>query len=154
MTFRGIFLTMVSFFARLMRAEIFTAYLTTAQEVPSPPTAATGYARVNVNEAAGTLTFVVVFNGLSSNQIASHIHAPAAIGANVGVAINFGAVGGTSGTITGTASITPTQLAQLRAHLGYVNVHSRNSPAARSAVSSAPHGLSTTTVMDGWTSVF
>ncbi|MEO6335137.1 MAG: FG-GAP-like repeat-containing protein, partial [Pyrinomonadaceae bacterium] len=45
------------------------------------------------------------------------------LGANAAVVINFGAVGGTSGTITGSASITPTQLAQIRQHLGYVNVH-------------------------------
>ncbi|HKX83004.1 MAG TPA: CHRD domain-containing protein, partial [Pyrinomonadaceae bacterium] len=111
-------------FASTTRAEIFTAYLTGAQEVPPVATTATGYARVVLNEAAGTITFTVVFNGLSSNQTASHIHAPAAIGANVGVAINFGAVGGTSGTITGTVAITPTQISQLRQHLGYVNVHS------------------------------
>jgi hypothetical protein len=108
------------------RAEIFTAYLSSAQEVPSSGTSATGYARIVVNESTGALTFTVVFNNLSSAQIASHIHAPAAIGANAAVAINFGAVGGTSGTITGTTTITPTQLAQLRSHLGYVNVHSTN----------------------------
>ncbi len=110
----------------IARAEIFTAYLTGAQEVPAVATTATGYARIVLDESAGTITYTVVFNGLSSNQTASHIHAPAPIGATVGVAINFGAVGGTSGVITGTASITPTQIQQLRAHLGYVNVHSVN----------------------------
>jgi len=114
------------FLTAVGRAEIFTAYLTSAQEVPPSGTGATGYARVIVNESAGTIAFRVVFNNLSSNQTLSHIHAPAAIGANVGVAINFGAVGGTSGTIIGTAAITPTQLSQLRQHLGYVNVHSVN----------------------------
>ena len=110
------------------RAETFTASLSGAQEVPPVATTATGYARVFINEATGQLTFTVVFNGLSSNQTASHIHAPAAIGANVGVAINFGVVGGTSGTISGTTTVTPTQLAQIRQHLGYVNVHSVNFP--------------------------
>jgi hypothetical protein len=113
-------------FSAVVKAEIFTAYLNGAQEVPAAATTATGYARIVVNESTGQLTYTVVFNGLSSNQTASHIHAPAAIGATVGVAINFGAVGGTSGTITGTTTITPTQLSQLRAHLGYVNVHSSN----------------------------
>jgi hypothetical protein len=114
--------------ATIARAEIFTAYLSGAQEVPVVSTTATGYARIVVNESTGQLTFTVVFNGLSSTQTASHIHAPAAIGATVGVAINFGAVGGTSGTVSGTTTITPTQLAQLRQHLGYVNVHSTNNP--------------------------
>ena len=108
------------------RAETFYAYLSGAQEVPAVATNATGYARIFVNESTGQLTFTVVFNGLSSTQTASHIHAPGAIGASAGVAINFGAVGGTSGTVSGTTTITPTQLSQLRAHLGYVNVHSTN----------------------------
>ena len=111
-----------------VRAEIFTAYLTPAQEVPPTASTATGYARVTVNETTGQLTFTVVFNGLTSAQTASHIHAPAAIGATAAVAINFGVVGGTSGTVTGTTTITPTQLAQIRQHLGYVNVHSTNFP--------------------------
>jgi hypothetical protein len=107
-------------------AQIYTAYLSAAQEVPTNASTATGYSRLVINEAAGTLGFTVVFSGLSSNQTASHIHAPAPIGSNVGVAINFGAVGGTAGTITGTTTITPTQLAQLRGGQAYVNVHSAN----------------------------
>lgn len=110
------------------RAETFYAYLAGAQEVPPAATTATGYARVVVNESTGSVSFTVVFSGLSSNQTAAHIHAPGAIGVNGGVAINFGTVGGTSGTITGTTTITPTQLSQLRQHLGYVNVHSTNFP--------------------------
>ncbi|MET0753459.1 MAG: CHRD domain-containing protein [Pyrinomonadaceae bacterium] len=108
------------------RGETFYAYLNGAQEVPAVATSATGYARVFVNESTMTLTFTVVFNGLSSAQTLSHIHAPGVIGANGPVAIDFGAVGGTSGTITGTRSITATQLSQIRAHQGYVNVHSTN----------------------------
>jgi len=116
-------------FSVVSKAEIFTAYLTGAQEVPAVATTATGYARIVVNESTGSLTFTVVFNGLAGTQNNAHIHAPAAIGVSTGVAINFGVVGGTSGTITGTTTITPTQLSQLRAHLGYVNVHSTAFPA-------------------------
>ncbi|HEX8247230.1 MAG TPA: CHRD domain-containing protein [Pyrinomonadaceae bacterium] len=107
------------------KAETFFAYLNGAQEVPSVNTPATGYARVFLNESAGTISFTVVFSGLSSNQTASHIHT-GAVGVSGPVTINFGAVGGTSGTITGTAAITPAQIAQLRAHQFYVNVHSAN----------------------------
>lgn len=122
-----LFATITLFFmTATVNAETFIAYLSSAQEVPTNASTATGYARVFLNEAAGTINFTVVFNGLTSNQTAAHIHAPAPIGTNVGVAINFGAVGGTSGTITGVAAITPTQIAQLRAHQGYVNVHSMN----------------------------
>ena len=114
----------VFMFSASARAEIFFANLQGVQEVPPVTTNATGYARVVLNESAGTISFLVVFNNLTSTQIASHIHAPATIGNSAGVIINFGNVGGQSGMITGTASITPTQIAQLRAHLGYVNVHS------------------------------
>jgi hypothetical protein len=113
-------------FAATANAEIFTAYLNGAQEVPPAATSATGYARIVINESTGALNFTVVFNGLSSAQTGCHIHAPAAIGASAGVAINFGVVGGTSGTISGSTTITPTQLSQLRQGLGYVNVHSGN----------------------------
>ncbi len=113
-------------FSGSANAEIFTAYLNAAQEVPTNGSTGTGFARVVLNEAAGTITFTIVFSGVSSNQVASHIHAPAPIGMNVAVAIDFGAVGGTSGTITGTRPITPTQIAQLRAHQGYVNLHTAN----------------------------
>lgn len=111
-----------------VRAETFTAYLNGAQQVPVAATSATGYARIVVNESAGTVSWTVVYNNLTSAQNAAHIHAPGAIGVNAGVAIGFAAPGGTSGTITGSGVITPTQIAQLRAHLGYVNVHSANFP--------------------------
>jgi hypothetical protein len=114
----------VFIFSASVRAEIFFANLQGAQEVPPVSTNARGYARVVLNEAAGTISFIVVFNNLTSTQVACHIHAPAPVGMSAGVAINLGNVGGQSGVITGTAAITPTQIAQLRAHLGYVNVHS------------------------------
>jgi hypothetical protein len=111
-----------------VRAETFEAYLTGTQEVPAAASSGTGYGRVFVNTHTMTYTFTVVFNGLTSAQTLSHIHAPAAIGATAPVTINFGTVGGTSGTISGSGSITTTQLTQIRNHQGYVNVHSVNFP--------------------------
>ena len=82
------------------KAEIFFAYLNSAQEVPTNASTGRGYARVVLNESALTVTWTVVFTGLQGNQTASHIHAPAPIGTNAGVIINFPAAGGTSGTLT------------------------------------------------------
>ncbi len=115
-------------FSASANAETFFAYLNSAQEVPTNASTATGYARVFLNESAGTISYTVVFNNLSSNQQGSHIHAPAAIGANAGVVITLPPIGGTSGTITGSTAITPTQISQLRAHQGYVNIHSATFP--------------------------
>ena len=109
-------------------AETFTAFINSAQEVPTNGSTATGYGRVFLNETAGTISFTVVFSGLSSNQQAAHIHAPGAIGVNGGVIINLGNPGGTSNSITGTSPITPAQIAQLRAHQAYINIHSVNFP--------------------------
>jgi len=107
------------------RAEWFFAYLEGRQEVPAVATTGKGYARVFLDEGAGTITFTVVYNGLSSAQNASHIHT-GAIGVSGPVTINFGASGGTSGTVTGSAAITPAQIALLRSHGFYVNVHTVN----------------------------
>lgn len=114
--------------ATTAKAETYYAYLSSAQEVPANASTATGYARVVLNESALTVTWSVVFTGLSSNQSASHIHGPSAVGANSGVLINFPAVGGTAGTLTGTAAITAGQITNLRAGLTYVNIHSANFP--------------------------
>jgi hypothetical protein len=124
-TFILVFVFLISATAK---AEIFFAYLTPAQEVPTNASTATGYARINVNESALTISYTIVFNGLAGTQNGAHIHAPAAIGANVGVAITFPNIGGTSGTISGSTTITALQLSQIRQHLGYVNVHSTTFP--------------------------
>ena len=108
------------------RAEIFTTYLTPVQEVPPTASTATGYGRVFVNPSTLAISWTVTFTGLTSSQVASHIHAPGAIGVIAPVIIDFGAVGGTAGTISGSGTITAGQLTQLRQGLGYINVHSTN----------------------------
>ena len=110
-------------------AQIYTASLQPGQEVPQVASTATGFGRVVLDEVAGTISYTVVFNGLSSAQTAAHIHS-AAIGANGGVSINFGTAPGsvTSGTLTGTAAITPTQITALRSNGTYINVHSVDFP--------------------------
>lgn len=117
----------VLFVAAAINAQTYTANLSSAQEVPTNSSTATGYARIFLDETAGTINFTVSFSGLTSAQVASHIH-DGAFGANGPIAINLGAVGGTSGTVTGSGAITPTQIVQLRAGLTYVNVHSTDFP--------------------------
>lgn len=111
-------------------AETFTAYLTSAQEVPANASTARGFARIFLNETAGTITYTITFSGLSSNQSASHVHAAAGgtIGVNSPVIIDTGNTGATSGTLTGSSPITVQQIAMLRVHSAYINVHSENFP--------------------------
>ena len=117
----------VFIFATTANAENFFAYLEGRQENPAVTTAATGYARVFLNETAGTITYQVVYNNLGSTQTAGHIHTGAR-GANGPVTIGFAVVGGTSGVINGTSAITAPQIATLRSQGMYVNVHTTNNP--------------------------
>lgn len=112
-------------FSGAARAETFFAYLSGAQENPAVATSATGYARVVLNESTQTINYTVVYTGLSSAQTAGHIHT-AALGVNGPVTIGFAVVGGTAGTITGSSAITAPQIATLRAHGMYVNIHTTN----------------------------
>ena len=95
--------------------------------VPASGSSATGYGRVIIDQGAMTVTFTVVFNGLSSNQTAAHIH-EAGIGVNGPVAITLGSVGGTAGTLSNTVAITLAQINNIRAGQSYINIHSTNFP--------------------------
>jgi hypothetical protein len=108
----------------------FIANLNGLQEVPPAGTGATGIAGITLNEAETQFFFTLSFTGLGSNQTASHIHGPARPGVNASIQFNIGSSGATSGTFTDLLfSITPTQVAQLKAGWWYVNVHSTNFPA-------------------------
>lgn len=113
-------------FAAAASAQTFTAQLNSLQEVPANASAGKGYGRVFVNPSTLAYTFEVVFYGLSSNQAAAHIHAPAPVGVNAGVIINLGAPGGTANTISGGGTMTLAQLNQLKAGQAYINVHTAN----------------------------
>lgn len=60
--------------------------LSAANENPSNSSTATGSAFVTVDTAALTITFNVVFSGLTSNDTAAHIHCCTPVGGNTGVA--------------------------------------------------------------------
>ena len=122
-------LTVLFFVSGANAATYFTGTLSAAQEVPTNSSTATGFGRVTLNDAETQITVSLNFSGLSSNQTASHIHAPAAPGANAPVLFNIGSQGMTSGTFTALSfAVTPAQVADLKAGLWYFNVHSVNFP--------------------------
>jgi hypothetical protein len=65
---------------------------------------------------------------LSGPASAGHIHAPADATNNTGVIIPFTVASATSGTISGTTSLTPDQLADIVSGMAYVNIHTANNP--------------------------
>jgi hypothetical protein len=81
----------------------FVANLSGANEVPLIITPGTGLATVFLDPTAQTLQVNATFSGLTSNDVAAHIHCCAPLGTNVGVATAVPAfpgfpLGVTSGT--------------------------------------------------------
>ena len=105
--------------------EVRTTTLTGASEVPPNASGATGTATVTLNGAETMITVDVSFSNLQANATGAHIHeAPPMM--EGGIIFDLGPVPTTtSATIPQHSfSVTPAQVATLRAGNYYVNVHS------------------------------
>ena len=91
--------------------------------VPSSP--GDGSAFMTYDDASGLLSWTVNYRGLTSPANAAHIHGPAAPGVVAAIVVPFTL---TASPITGSATITPAQAADMLAGLWYVNIHSNNFP--------------------------
>jgi uncharacterized protein (TIGR03118 family) len=92
-----------------------------ASEVPPISPAGSG---------TGSLTFIgselhydISYSGLAGPATAAHIHGPADTTAPGGVLVPLNTPAGTSGRISGTVSLDPTEMAYVLAGLTYVNIH-------------------------------
>lgn len=110
--------------------KLFKAYLNGSNEVPANASTATGFGRVVLNAAETQITASFYFSNLSANSTAGHIHGPAAAGTNGPVLFDMTPpTGVTSGSsVDKVFSVTPTQVADLKAGLWYFNVHSTANP--------------------------
>jgi hypothetical protein len=112
-----------------MADQKFVAHLDPRQEVPSTASTGDGVCVITLNNAETSITASCTYRGLTSNLQADHIHGNAAPGVNAGILFNFAATGGTSGSFNaGPFAVTPAQVANMRAHLWYVNLHTVNFP--------------------------
>lgn len=107
--------------------DVYEATLSGTQEVPPNTSGGSGKAELQVDTSTYKARWRVTHSGLSGPATAAHIHGPAAPTANAGVVVPF--TGDLNGTITGEATLTPAQYADLAAGLYYVNVHTTRSPA-------------------------
>jgi hypothetical protein len=95
-----------------------------ANEVPAVSTAATGSLTGNYNSTNNTISYTVNWTGLSANASNMHFHGPALAGASAPPAVNItGFSTTTSGSLTGTATLTDAQEEDLLAGKWYWNVH-------------------------------
>jgi hypothetical protein len=99
--------------------------LSGASEVPAVNTAGSGTVEATLNKDTNKLQYRVVYSGLSGPATAGHFHGPAAAGQNAGVVLGFKSA---ESPITGDATLTPAQAADLLAGRWYVNIHTRASP--------------------------
>lgn len=135
-------------------AEIFTASLSGANEVPARATPGTGSALLTYDGVTGLLTLSTVFFGLTTPTVAAHIHCCGPATANAGVAIDVPSLPGfplgvRAGSFTGSfdlldatnyspafltnnggtaMSARAALLAGLRTRQGYLNIHSERFP--------------------------
>lgn len=106
---------------------------TTGPEAPKTPTytatLAPGAGITSTGKGTGTfsydpathmLTYNVTYEGLTGPAVAAHIHGPADPGANGPPVVPFASA---ASPITGTATLTDAQAAELAAGKYYVNVH-------------------------------
>ncbi len=97
-----------------------------ASEVPPNTTAGTGTLDLTVDTDTKAADYTLVWSGLTGPATAAHIHGPAEQGKNAGVEIGFGK--DPVSPVKGTATLTDTQLKDLKAGLFYVNVHTAANP--------------------------
>jgi Cu/Zn superoxide dismutase len=79
-----------------------------------------GTGTFTLDPATKVLTYTVQYEGLTGPAAAAHIHGPAEPGASAGVAVPFPSA---ASPITGTATLTDAQVADLQAGKYYVNIH-------------------------------
>ncbi len=100
--------------------------LTGAQEVPAVATSGTGTVDTWFDKSTNVLTWTVTYSGMSGPVTAGHFHGPAAAGANAGVVVPF--TGDMASPISGKATLTAAQAADLMAGRWYANLHTAKHP--------------------------
>jgi hypothetical protein len=107
-------------------SKAMTAQLSGASEVPVVVTDASGQVDANLNTSSNVLTWTITYSGLSGPATGAHFHGPAMAGQNAGVVMPISAP--LASPITGTATLTPSQAADLMAGKWYVNLHTAANP--------------------------
>jgi hypothetical protein len=102
------------------------ADLSAAQEVPPNQSAGKGTAAITFDTAAKKLSWIVNYSGLTGPATAAHFHGPGEPGMNAGVAVPIPNQG--TSPVTGSATLTDAQAADLMAGKYYVNVHTAANP--------------------------
>lgn len=105
-----------------------TGVLQSSQQVPPNASTAKGTAIIKYNTTTRLLEVFADYQDLTTAITATHIHSPGAAGTNAPVLIPLTATGGTTGSISGSATLTAAQETDLFNGLMYLNVHTATYP--------------------------
>ncbi len=103
-----------------------TARLEGASEVPMVTIGATGMLEATMTPGSNVVPWKLTYAGLSGPAMAAHFHGPAVAGQNAGVVVPI--TGPLASPVTGSATLSPGQVADLTAGKWYVNVHAAANP--------------------------
>ena len=103
----------------------FQGPMSGAYEVPGKATQGVGTVIATVYPSTKAMTYVVEYKNLSGPATAAHIHGPGAAGANAPVVIPAKVA---PAKITGGATLTDAQMADLVAGNYYFNIHTEANP--------------------------
>jgi len=104
----------------------FTTDMTGAQETPPTTSEGKGTVTASYDPASKTLTWTITYSGLTGPATAAHFHGPAKVGAKAAPVVPI--KGDLTSPITGTATLTDQQAADLQAGMWYFNVHTAKFP--------------------------
>ena len=96
-----------------------------SNEIPPNTSTATGTVEATLETASKQLTYTVTYSGLSGPVLGAHFHGPSEAGKNAGIVLPFKVV---QSPITGTATLTDSQVADLVAGKWYANIHTGANP--------------------------
>ena len=103
----------------------FTTGLVGSDEVPANATTGTGQVKASLDTDTKALSYTITYSGLTGPATMAHFHGPAAPGANAPPVIVMKTL---ASPITGSATLTDTQIADLKAGKWYFNVHTAAHP--------------------------
>jgi hypothetical protein len=103
-----------------------SAMLTGTEEVPPNDSAGTGSLQATYDSESNVLNYTVTYSGLTGDPTAAHFHGPADPGENAPPTVPV--EGSLASPISGTATLTDAQEAELLAGQWYFNLHTAQYP--------------------------
>jgi hypothetical protein len=105
----------------------FTTTLKGADEVPANTTTGTGQVKADLDTTTKAFTYKVTYSGLTGAATMAHFHGPAAAGANAPPVVPVPA-SALANPMSGAATLTDDQIADLKAGKWYFNIHTAAHP--------------------------